>query len=151
MLKWLLKHLRWRAHLRLFERRRNGCANAPYFWRPSDDFFYPQMIHLWVSWAIVVSLPYIHLSPWLGAWGLLVWALGKEFVVDLSWFEGDTFCGSFRDFCFYQLGAWAALVMTLGICPWAALVPALATVVITAVDMYRTANWDVILGPNEWL
>ena len=82
------------------------------FWRPSN-WYLAQVAHF-LTGALILQVAAAHgFNLWLTYGVFAVVTAIKEFVIDTSFFEGDTPWGSAQDWFFYQTGA-----ATAGVALW---------------------------------
>lgn len=108
-------------------------------WTPSE-WYLAQVVHV-LAGAFVMVAAHVHGwdagITWLAFLG--VTAI-KEFLVDVSPFESDTYFGSLQDFTCYQIGAIAGRAIPEYF--WAGVaVASLAILVLFAVDLAMHADW----------
>jgi hypothetical protein len=75
-------------------------SKATGFWSPSA-WYCAEVLHILAGALVVVAGALHGLTPWMVLAGLVVVAGVKEFTIDVSPFEGDSWWGSTQDFFFY--------------------------------------------------
>ena len=77
---------------------------------PSPDVAY-QGVHALIGYGAVLTTAFRFRHWTHGFLAVLVFALVKEFVVDIFGKEHDSFMSSLKDFTFYMVGAAAGIVV----------------------------------------
>ena len=77
---------------------------------PSPDVAY-QGVHALIGYGAVLTAAFRFRHWTLGFLAVLVFALVKEFIVDIFGKEHDSFMSSLKDFTFYMVGAVAGIVV----------------------------------------
>jgi hypothetical protein len=79
---------------------------------PSPDVAY-QGVHALIGYGAVLTAAF-RLHDWVyGFLAVLVFALVKEFIIDIFGKEHDSFPSSLKDFTFYMVGAAAGIVVAI--------------------------------------
>jgi hypothetical protein len=79
---------------------------------PSPDVAY-QGVHALIGYGAVLTAV-VRFHHWTYGWlAVLVYALVKEFVIDIFGKEHDSFVSSLKDFTFYMVGAAAGIVAAI--------------------------------------
>ena len=79
---------------------------------PSPDVAY-QGVHALIGYGAVLTAAF-RLHHWVyGFLAVLLFALVKEFIIDIFGKEHDSFPSSLKDFTFYMLGAAAGMVVAI--------------------------------------
>ncbi len=79
---------------------------------PSPAVAY-QGVHALIGYAVVLTAAFT-LHHWTyGFLAVLVFALIKEFIIDIFGKEHDSFLSSLEDFSFYMLGAGVAILVAI--------------------------------------
>jgi len=79
---------------------------------PSPEVAY-QGVHTLVGYGAVLTTAF-RLHHWsYGFLAVLVFALVKEFIIDIFGKEHDSFLSSLKDFAFYMVGAAAAILVAI--------------------------------------
>ena len=113
------------------------------FWRPSN-WYLAQTVHFLAGALILQVAAAHHVSLWITYGIFAVVTAIKEFVIDLSPFEGDTIPGSFEDWTCYQLGAAAAGIAVRGLW-WGVVFGACVVMglfVVDVVEQHRQQPYD---------
>jgi len=77
---------------------------------PSPGVAY-QGVHTLIGYGAVLTAAF-RLSHWTyGFFAVLVFALVKEFIIDIFGKEHDSFMSSLEDFAFYMVGAAAGIIV----------------------------------------
>jgi hypothetical protein len=79
---------------------------------PSPDVAY-QSVHALIGYGTVLTAAFRFHHWSYGFLALLVFALVKEFVIDIFGKEHDSFMSSLKDFTFYMVGAAAGIVVAI--------------------------------------
>ena len=111
------------------------------FWSPSP-WYLAQTVHVLAGAVVMLAA---HLHGWdVGLTGgiFLAVAFFKEFLIDISPFEGDTWWGSALDFACYTVGVFGGVLATLHFW-WGVGMAAGAIALLFAVDLYRNADWSL--------
>jgi hypothetical protein len=79
---------------------------------PSPDVAY-QGVHALLGYGLVVTAAF-KLHHWAyGLLAVLVFALVKEFIIDIFGKEHDSFMSSLKDFAFYMVGAAVGIIVSV--------------------------------------
>ena len=79
---------------------------------PSPDVAY-QGVHALIGYGAVLTAAF-RLHHWMyGFLAVLVFALVKEFIIDIFGKEHDSFVSSLKDFTFYMVGAALGIVVAI--------------------------------------
>ncbi len=77
---------------------------------PSPNVAY-QGVHALIGYGVVTTSAFkLHHWTW-GFAAVVVWALIKEFIIDILGKEHDSFLSSLEDFAFYMLGGVVGIIM----------------------------------------
>lgn len=79
---------------------------------PSPETAY-QGVHALIGYGAVLTAAFTVHHWWYGFLAVLVFALVKEFLIDIFGKEHDSFRSSLKDFVFYMVGASAGIVVAL--------------------------------------
>ena len=102
-------------------------------WVPSP-FFLANMTHLLGAALVTITAAYKGMPlPWIIV-GVIVFALLKEFIADMTFLESDTFAGSLEDFTGYMTGLFLAVLATYTLA---------GAVVVAGVIIAGMVIWDV--------
>ena len=77
---------------------------------PSPDFAY-QGVHALIGYGTVLTAAFMFHHWIYGLLVLLVFALIKEFIIDIFGKEHDSFLSSLKDFTFYMVGAGIGIIV----------------------------------------
>ena len=80
------------------------------FWTPSA-WFLAQVNHALCGLFLFAFLQ-AGVSVWVPVVGIMAWATVKEFILDLTVLEHDSFWGSMQDFLAYAGGVWTCWLAT---------------------------------------
>lgn len=111
------------------------------FWTPSA-WYLAEVVHILAGAAVLLAA---HLRGWdvgLTVGAFLTIAFVKEFLIDTSPFEGDTWWGSAQDFACYAIGVLAGWIVEPYF--WAGVGVAGGTIlVLFVIDLVRNADWSL--------
>ena len=111
------------------------------FWQPSP-WYLAQVVHVLAGAAVLLAA---HVRGWNVYTSVAIFlavAAFKEFAIDTSPFEKDSWLGSAQDFAAYAAGACAGLVA--GFAFWEGAALAGGTILILFVtDLVRNADWSL--------
>lgn len=79
---------------------------------PSPDVAY-QGVHALIGYGAVLTAAFRFHHWTYGLLALLVFALVKEFVIDIFGKEHDSFMSSVKDFTFYMVGAAVGIIVAI--------------------------------------
>ena len=79
---------------------------------PSPETAY-QGVHALIGYGTVLTAAFTVHHWWYGFLAVLVFALVKEFIIDIFGKERDSFLSSLKDFIFYMVGAGVATVVAI--------------------------------------
>lgn len=120
---------------------KNPAPNTEGFWEPSP-WFLAQSAHL--GWAIAFYVPALVCGwdAWIFFGIVFAGTFFKEFFVDISPFERDSWSGSAQDFWFWQMGSIGARILISS--PFWGMTWVLVWIgVAFGIDLYENAHWSV--------
>ena len=79
---------------------------------PSPETAY-QGVHALIGYGAVLTAAFFFHHWWYGFLAVLLFALVKEFVIDIFGKEHDSFPSSLKDFIFYMIGAGAGILLAI--------------------------------------
>lgn len=114
------------------------------FWSPSA-WYCAEVTHILGAALIVLGGVYHGYLLWPILFGVIVAAAIKEFLIDISAFEGDSLWGSCQDFFFYCWGAAGATVAAAHFW-WGASIVIGGVLLCMLIDMWRNAKLKNSMG-----